>query len=549
MGGDFLARQFALWVVCALAAGGAALPAVGSEAETQRRVRFNRGIVAFGQGDYAGAERVFAELVRTDETDVAGRYWLGLCQLQQYEYAAATASFQKVLELSPENLDAKLDAAIALAGQSEYEHSRQLLREFIDLGEADAATLRQAHFFLGVAEYKTGHNKAALASLEAAEQGATEPSMLANIAWFRGWIYTEQRQLEEAAAQFTRVSELASNVDQRARARTLAEQPRAGMTVEEEEPISQFQFGLDMGLSYDTDVILLGDDTSLPVGLSTDDDVRLGVSTDVRYLHVLGENWLLGVGGNTFHSWHGSLAEFNVQTYGGRVFLNYFPNDRLTFGLQYSYDFSTVNNDAFLTRHRITPSLRYIARFHDDGTLQTATTLFYSYEPRDYHEELNDRREDRDGEYHTIGLTQSFNLCQPRIEQGDERWLSAALGYLYLIESKQGDDFDLTGNAIVARLAMPMPYELLFEFSGQWTWEDYWQPNTQDFRRRNRHDFIQRYIWALSRDFEIDRNIVMTLRGEIAWTQDDSNVRNRLKEAVFSYDRVIYGLTLSFLFR
>ncbi len=41
----------------------------------------------------------------------------------------------------------------------------------------------------------------------------------------------------------------------------------------------------------------------------------------------------------------------------------------------------------------------------------------------------------------------------------------------------------------------------------------------------------------------------MTLRGEIAWTEDDSNVRNRLKEAVFSYDRVIYGLTLSFLFR
>ncbi len=162
---------------------------------------------------------------------------------------------------------------------------------------------------------------------------------------------------------------------------------------------------------------------------------------------------------------------------------------------------------------------------------------------------MNARRADRDGEYHTRGLTQSFNLCQPRIEQGDERWLSTALGYRWLNESTQGDDFDLTGNAIIARLAMPMPYELLFEFSGQWTWEDYWQANTQDFRRRNRHDFIQRYICSLSRDFEIDRHIIMTLRGEIAWTEDDSNVRNRLKEAVFSYDRVIYGLTLSFLFR
>ena len=141
-----------------------------------------------------------------------------------------------------------------------------------------------------------------------------------------------------------------------------------------------------------------------------------------------------------------------------------------------------------------------------------------------------------------------LNLCQPRIEHGDERWLFAALGYRYLNESTQGDDYDLTGNAVVARLAMPMPHELLFEFSGQWTWEDYWQPNTQDYRRRNRDDFIQRYIWSLSRDFEIDRNIIMTLRGEISWTEDDSNIRNRLKEAVFSYDRVIYGLTLSFFF-
>ncbi len=543
-----MARQLALWMICIVAAGSATSPAVGSDEDTQRRVRFNRGMVAFGQSDYAGAERIFAELVATDETDVAGRYWLGLCQLQQYEYAAATASFQKVLELSPESLDAKLDAAIALAGQNEYERSRQLLREFIEAGEADAAPSRQAHFFLGVAEYKSGHNEAALVSLEAAEQGATEPAMLANIAWFRGWIYTDQRQFEEAAAQFTRVSELASSVDQRARARTLAEQLRVGVVVEELEPISQFQFRLDVGLSYDTNVILLGDDTSLEIGLSTDDDVRLGLGSDVRYLQPLGEDWLLGVGGNTFHSWHASLGEFNVQTYGGRVFLNYFPDDRLTFGLQYSYDFTTVDNDAFLTRHRITPSVRYVERFHEDGTPLTATTVFYSYEPRDYHEELNDRREDRDGKYHTIGLTQSFNLCQPRLEQGDERWLLAALGYRYLNESTQGDDYDLTGNAVVARLAMPMPYELLFEFSGQWTWEDYWQPNTQDFRRRNRHDFVQRYIWSLSRDFEIDRDILMTLRGEISWTEDDSNIRNRLNEAVFSYDRVIYGLTLSFFF-
>ena len=54
-------------------------------------------------------------------------------------------------------------------------------------------------------------------------------------------------------------------------------------------------------------------------------------------------------------------------------------------------------------------------------------------------------------------MTQSFNLCQPRLDYDDTRWLSAAVGYRWLNESTQGDDFDLTGNSISASLAMPLP--------------------------------------------------------------------------------------------
>ena len=535
---------------CLLAVYLTAVTAVDSAAGTpaQRRVRFNRAVVAFQQGDYAAAQRFFSELVREDDADVASLYWLGLCQLQGDDHAAAAGSFARVMELAPDHPAVKFDAAVALAGQEQYEQSRQLLLEYIAAGVPDDHARRLAHFFLGVAEYKTGNYVAALAALAVAEEGAEEAMMLANIGWYRGWIYTEQEDFEQASQEFTRVSELSPSLDQKARARSLAEQVKSGMAVEEEE-VSRLQFRLDFGLSYDTNVILLGDDTSLEVGLSGDDDFRIGVATDVRYLHPVGEKWLIGVAGNTFHSWHASLGEFNVQTYGGRVFVNYFADERTTFGLQYGYDFNTVDNSAFLERHRITPSLRYVESFHEDGTPLTATTLFYSYEPRDYHEELNFLWEDRDGNYHTLGVTQSFNLCQPRLDDDDPRWLSATVGYRWLNESTQGDDFDLTGNSLTAGVSAPLPNDLLFNFFGQWTWEDYWQSNSQDFRRRNRHDFIQRYIWSLGRIVELDRHITLSVRAEIAWTDDDSNIRNRLGEAVFSYDRVIYGLTLSFLFR
>lgn len=59
----------------------------------------------------------------------------------------------------------------------------------------------------------------------------------------------------------------------------------------------------------------------------------------------------------------------------------------------------------------------------------------------------------------------------------------------------------------------------------------------------------KRYVVALSRNFVIDSHIDMTVSGEIAWTQDDSNLRNARGEAIYSYDRVIYGVTLSFAFR
>ena len=172
-----------------LAAGLAPWPASADSDQTQRRVQFNRGIVAFGQGDYAAAQRIFEDLVGEDGADVAALYWLGLCQLQRDDYAAAGATFQKVIEIAPEHLEAKLDAAVAFAGQERYEQSRDFLQDFIEAGVADADTNRLAHFFLGVAEYKTENYEEALAALQVAEQDTTSTTMLANVAWYRGWPY------------------------------------------------------------------------------------------------------------------------------------------------------------------------------------------------------------------------------------------------------------------------------------------------------------------------------------------------------------------------
>jgi len=73
-------------------------------------------------------------------------------------------------------------------------------------------------------------------------------------------------------------------------------------------------------------------------------------------------------------------------------------------------------------------------------------------------------------------------------------------------------------------------------------------------------DLVQRYYFGLERRFvlvpgerdnrntlKIDR-VMMTLRADVRLTDDDSNVVDRLGEAVYSYDRAIYGLSVAFQF-
>ncbi len=522
-------------------------PLRGSSPEIERRVRQNQGIVAFTQRDYLSAEQIFSDLVKTNPDDPGAWYWLGLSELQRNRYSAATAALQRVMQLAPDRVEVRLDAAIASVAEGQYERAIGWLKEYLSAGTAPSAVQTMGHFFLGVAQYKTKRYDDALKSFESAEPETTDPDLQANIAWYRSWILTEQGKPDLASLEFAKVAQLTTDVDQQVRAKTLAEQVKAGPVVPS-ETVSPLQFRLDLGYHYDSNVILLGDNTSLPIGLNRNDDYRFGLSTDLRYLIPMGDQWLMGFGWNTFHSWHASLEQYNVQTYAGRGFVNYFLNDRTTLGVQYEYDFNLVGREAFLSRHQLTPSLRYVEAFHDDGTSWTSSTLFASYEDRDYHDDYFDLREDRDGSYTTLGLTQSFNLCQPRKEQGDTRWLSAAVGYRFENESTVGSDFDLSAHGLNADLSVPLPWELTFDFSGNWMWEGYWQPNSQDYKLRERKDFVQRYSVSLGREWELDRHVTMGLRGELAYILDDSNVLNSLGEAIYSYDRTIAGITLSLAF-
>lgn len=366
------------------------------------------------------------------------------------------------------------------------------------------------------------------------------------------------------------------------------------MKTAERPPFSDFRVDWRSGFFYDTNVILLGDNTDLPRGIGRKNDFRFLTGVTLNYTTSLAAlagqtedselgRWTLGMAGRVGASWHASIKEFNEQNYGASVALQYRLIDKNTetkhgplyAGIQYDYDYFLLGNDGFLRMSRISPRLT-LYTFDE----RAVTVLGFNYEDRNYLDTLFDDRFDRDGNYYYINLTQSVDLIDMTKLYNDAgiapwglendpnetdypyeytRYLRPYFGFEYGWDVTRGNEFDNERFQVVGGVNVPLPYGLLFDFRGQWEYQDYKGfrgGSLADFHRRARRDLVQRYGFGLERTFvlvpgepvnrstlKMDR-VTMTLRGDIVWTNDDSNVQDRLRQAVFSYDRTIYGLSV-----
>ncbi len=362
-------------------------------------------------------------------------------------------------------------------------------------------------------------------------------------------------------------------------------------------PYQDFRIDWRSGFMYDTNVPLLGGNTALPYQLGKKEDFRYQNGLILSYTGTLAaltgiqdeqlDRWELGLAGRMINGWHASIHEYNEQDYGASVALQYRLVDQSTsghkhgpvyLGVQYDYDYFLLGNDGFLRMNRVTPRLTiYTFDRH------SITTLAFSYEDRNYLDRLFNQEFDRDGNYYYVNLTQAFELVDMTKFYADHgikpwglgndpdendpyeytRYLKPYFGFEYGWDKTQGSEFENERFMVVGGVNAPLPWGLLFDFRGQWEWQDYKGfrgGSLVDYHRRAREDFIQRYGFGLERSFvlvpgslenrgtlKMDR-VVLTIRGDIYFVDDDSNVVDRLKQAVFSYDRAIYGLsfTLSF---
>ncbi len=356
-----------------------------------------------------------------------------------------------------------------------------------------------------------------------------------------------------------------------------------------------------MGFAYDTNVILLGHDTSPPPEIGRKRDVRFDTGVAIGYTLDLAkispdlDRWTVGVSGRSGANWHGDIHQFNEQDYGGSVALQYkllqpWQNDGvaqgpLYAGIQYDYDYFLLGNNGFLRVNRLTPRL---ALYTFDQ--RSASTFSFRYEDRNYLEPLPSNGFDRDGNYFAFTFSQSYELVDmthfyksigwepwglaydpadpatydendPRQDPNNyQRWLRPYIGTEYGWDSTSGTEFDQNRYLLAAGIDVPLPYGVNFDFGAEWEWQNYHNASLIDYHRRERDDLVQRYRFGLERQFvlvpgdranrytiKIDR-VMMALRADVQLIYDDSNVEDRLGQEVFSYNRAIYGLSLALQF-
>lgn len=586
-------------------------------------LKLNEAIAAYLEGDVAGSRELLVGLVASEPDNSAALYYLGLVELRmglgavregrgaeaQTSFDAARQNFERIFQLDPKvrPIEAALHLGIAqLAAETPEESVRS--PEFARRSRNAVNTLseyaadpqgrqdRFAHFFLGVARWRLSladqtqdlglAERSLEEALRAAKEQLTDEAELARfetrVLYYLGLLDLTRGKFSSAKLRLGPVAEREPGSDLGVNAAALLKLVEERQDTESrpiELPVPKpfgplaLEGSFRVGALYDTNVILLGKDTLPPRGIHNEDDFRFGfeASFDIsrswtKADNILGESFVLGAGGETSHYWHESISEFDVNSYGGRVYVNWEIVKDFFAGLQYDYSFNQLGHKPFISSHRITPVLSKIWRVGREE--RARTDLYYVLDLRDYRDpSTRDWLFDRDGNYHQIGVLQRFNLWRakdlwsgyyaqaPARESKDgDRWMQVLVGYSFRNESTQGREFDLTSHGVSAGVEVPLPLRLAFDFTAMFSWDDYWGRSAFDFVGKERFDFVQRYSFGLTYTLigkgEMSRmpTLEAKLRGGIDWHLHNSNIETRLGEDIYEFDRTMYGVLLSVTF-
>ncbi|OGP84860.1 MAG: hypothetical protein A2Y95_09270 [Deltaproteobacteria bacterium RBG_13_65_10] len=312
-----------------------------------------------------------------------------------------------------------------------------------------------AWYWLGVVRMRAGDNRAAVDAFDRALD--LQPDY-AEAILARGNALSRLGDQKAAREAWSRAAEAAVGSPVEREARRQLEVPRRVAAHPD------WDLSASLGAEYDTNVLLfpnLGDAPPRPDGRTGPIDHR----RDARFIYFLNggyrfvnnDAWALGTRQTLYAATQFRTEDVSLVDYSPSFYVNR-KTERATFGLEYMFTLFGLRGSAFLTRHRLEPSVT--VREGSTGF----TRAFYRYDASIF-QTPGDRHLDRSGSTHTVGIDQYVLLF-------DRRGYARA-GTSFTRNLTRGTEFDGNDFSLSGEMVAPLPADLRLWVRGEQRWAHY----------------------------------------------------------------------------
>jgi len=475
----------------------------------------------------------------------------GIAQFNQGKYREAIEAFQRALAAKPDDVDALYHLGVALRKDDRHREARDVLQKALTL----APGMDKIHFDLAVTHYALGNDREALAALDLAERADPNDAL---ISYYQGLAFHRLGDFEHSVPRFLRSVALSPSLGLTAHYYAGVGLYRRGLLDEARDELSEVlridpvsapansarallaQIGTtakmakpwDLAVStaaqYDSNVILLAGNSSLPAGISQQHDNRAVLYLQGGY-RVL-DLWAWRIEGrySFYQSLHQDLDAFNVQHHQAEVITRYRSGKAqrsVSYELAYTFSDAIVDDSGFLRTHAVTPTVTLAE------TGATFTQLQYGLTKKDFVDTpMFATNDDRDATNQAVGLSQTVLFAGSGLVRVGYRFDRDATG-----SSPTQDDWAYRAHQVSAAFTSPLLTGVRLDLDAAYTLQRYQHTNSYSTTGEVRDDDQQVYTAGLSRTFFG----WMTARLQEVYSKNASNIE------AFRYDRGISSLTIS----
>jgi tetratricopeptide (TPR) repeat protein len=444
MAGKFslsLALLLALWAV----------PSFAQQSEADIFVA--QAILAYDDKRYPEALASLNEALKQDPNNVDALYYTGLVHLAQKKPELAVPALEKARTLAPKELFIRLQLGVAYLTLEQYDKAKPLLSEvFAEQPKTDGVG-----YYVGFMRYRDKDYQGALQAFQAGT--SSDPTLQQLTRFYAGLTLGVLGLPERAIAEVEAALKIQPGSALTGPAERIRETIVAARSREQ-----RLRAEIRVGVFYDDNVAVVPDPSrdALAESLRSRMNRSPGqiFSTRVDYSFLREGPWEATATYSFFQTLNNNhnLSEFNLQDHLGglsgfyRGAVGALPYQ---IGLQYNYDYLTLNEAAFLHRNTLT---LFGTLVEDPMNLSTAVGRFQSkqflndFAAGQFDPAANPTGPDevRDANNYMIGLTHILRF------ENDKHLLR--LGYQYDYEDAQGRNFSYGGHRIQTGAQYTLPW-------------------------------------------------------------------------------------------